>query len=203
MTDSCDPMECSLPGSSVHGISQARLLEWVAISSSNGSSRPRDQICISCDSCIAGGFFIPWAIKEAPRWHFSHQNSISCFKKGQEDPVLSSNKILCTSTDNKEPLQLWTQSSPINFLKTTLLNFLFIVVQWLSHVWFFAIPWDAACQASLSFTVSWSMLQFMSVVSVMSLVKVSFCIFGLAYDSPGQVFKLQFLCYSQINSTCW
>ena len=41
-------MECSPPGSSVHGISQARILEWVAISSSRGSSRPRDQTCVSC-----------------------------------------------------------------------------------------------------------------------------------------------------------
>ena len=39
----CDPMDCSQPGSSVHGISQARLLDWVAISSSRGSFRPRDQ----------------------------------------------------------------------------------------------------------------------------------------------------------------
>ena len=38
----CDPMDCSLPGSSVHGTLQARTLEWVAISSSRGSSRPRD-----------------------------------------------------------------------------------------------------------------------------------------------------------------
>ena len=38
----CDPMDCSLPGSSIHGISQARILEWVAISSSRGSSWPRD-----------------------------------------------------------------------------------------------------------------------------------------------------------------
>ena len=37
----CDPMECSLPGSSVHGIFQARVLEWVAISFSRGSSQPR------------------------------------------------------------------------------------------------------------------------------------------------------------------
>ena len=39
----CDPMDCSLPGSSVHGIFQARVLEWVAISFSRGSSQPRDQ----------------------------------------------------------------------------------------------------------------------------------------------------------------
>jgi len=38
----CDPMDCSPPGSSVHGILQARILEWVAISSSGGSSPPRD-----------------------------------------------------------------------------------------------------------------------------------------------------------------
>ena len=38
----CDPMDCSPPGSSVHGISQERILEWVAISSSRGSSQPRD-----------------------------------------------------------------------------------------------------------------------------------------------------------------
>ena len=37
----CDPMDCSLPGSSVHGIFQARILEWVAISFSRGSSQPR------------------------------------------------------------------------------------------------------------------------------------------------------------------
>ena len=44
----CDPMDCSLPHSSVHGIFQARVLEWVAISFSSGSSRPRDQIQVSC-----------------------------------------------------------------------------------------------------------------------------------------------------------
>ena len=50
----CDSMDCSLSGSSVHGISQARILEWVAISFSRESSQPRDQTHISC---IAGGFF--------------------------------------------------------------------------------------------------------------------------------------------------
>ena len=38
----CDPMQCSLPGSSVHGILQARILEWVAVPFSKGSSQPRD-----------------------------------------------------------------------------------------------------------------------------------------------------------------
>ena len=44
---SCDPMNCSLPGSSVHGILQARILEWVAMPSSRGSSPPRDGTCVS------------------------------------------------------------------------------------------------------------------------------------------------------------
>ena len=43
----CDPMDCSPPGSSVHAILQARMLEWVAMPSSRGSSRPRDQNCVS------------------------------------------------------------------------------------------------------------------------------------------------------------
>ena len=47
-----DPKDCSLPGSSVHGILQARILEWVAISSSRASSWPRDRNHISYISCI-------------------------------------------------------------------------------------------------------------------------------------------------------
>ena len=46
--DDCDPMDCSRPGSSVRGVLQAWMLEWVAISSSRGSSRPGDQTRISC-----------------------------------------------------------------------------------------------------------------------------------------------------------
>ena len=50
----CDPMDYNLPGSSVHGILQARVLEWVAIPFSRGSSQPRDQTQVSR---IAGGLF--------------------------------------------------------------------------------------------------------------------------------------------------
>ena len=61
----CDPVDCSPPGSCVHGILQARILEWVAISCSSGTSRPRDQTCLlhllnwQADSC--------WATWAAPR----------------------------------------------------------------------------------------------------------------------------------------
>ena len=54
-------MDCSLPGSSVHQVSQARILEWVAIPFSRGSSQPRDRTGVSC---IAGGFFTVWATRE-------------------------------------------------------------------------------------------------------------------------------------------
>ena len=50
----CDPMDCSLPGSSVHVIFQARKLEWVAIPFSRISSQPKDRTQVSC---IAGRFF--------------------------------------------------------------------------------------------------------------------------------------------------
>ena len=59
---SCDPMDGNPPGSSVHGILQVRILEWVAIPFSRGSSQPRDRIQVSR---IAGRFF-----------HLSHQGSL-------------------------------------------------------------------------------------------------------------------------------
>ena len=48
----CNPIGCSLLGSSIHGILQARILDWVAMTSSRGSSHPRDQTPISYVSCI-------------------------------------------------------------------------------------------------------------------------------------------------------
>jgi len=65
MSDSCDHMDCSMPGFSVHGILQARILEWVAISFSRGSSRPRDQTQVSCTT---GRLFTNRATREALKW---------------------------------------------------------------------------------------------------------------------------------------
>ena len=61
----CDPMDYSLPGSPVHGILQARILEWVAMPSSRGSSRPRDGTRISYVSCIGWQIFTTSATWEA------------------------------------------------------------------------------------------------------------------------------------------
>ena len=59
----CDPVDCSLLVSSVHGLLQARILEWEAISFSRGSSQPRDRTRVSC---ITGRFFTVWATREIP-----------------------------------------------------------------------------------------------------------------------------------------
>ena len=62
----CDPMDCSLSGSSVHGIFQARVLEWVAISFSTGSSQPRDRTQVSR---VVGRHFTVWATRgRIQRW---------------------------------------------------------------------------------------------------------------------------------------
>ena len=60
----CNPMNCSSPGSSVHGISQAGILVWVAISFSRGSSQPRDWT-VSHVSCIGRQILYHWATQEA------------------------------------------------------------------------------------------------------------------------------------------
>ena len=81
----CDPKDCSPPGSSLHGILQVRILEWVAMPSTRGSSPPRDRTGISFVSCIAGGFFTSWVTREAPsKWSvipqtFHHCPLLPCF----------------------------------------------------------------------------------------------------------------------------
>ena len=68
------PMDCSPPGSSVHRILQARILEWVAIPFSRGSSRPRDWTRISS---TAGRFFTIWVTREAHRYCWEDQIVLS------------------------------------------------------------------------------------------------------------------------------
>jgi len=61
----CDPVDCSPPGSSVHGILQARILEWVAIHFSRGSSLPKDELTSLMSPALAGVFFSTGATWEA------------------------------------------------------------------------------------------------------------------------------------------
>ena len=89
----CDPMDCSLPSSSVHGIFQAIVLEWIAISFSKGSFQPRDRTRVSH---IVDRRFIVWATRE-----------IHNLKKKYMHPYIHSTTIhscqdmekICMSTD--------------------------------------------------------------------------------------------------------
>ena len=82
----CDPKDCSPPGSSVHRISQARILEWVAISFSRGSSHPRDWAQVSC---IGRWILYHWATREDiitrgylfKHWPVFAKNSMKVFGK--------------------------------------------------------------------------------------------------------------------------
>ena len=112
----CDPMDCSVPGSSFHGIVQARILEWVAIPFSRGCSSPRDQTHVSCTTDV---FFTIWATWEAlavivqslshvqffvTLWAAAHQASLSFIISWNllrfmsvESVTLSNHFILCLS----------------------------------------------------------------------------------------------------------
>ena len=68
-----DPMDCSPPRSSAHGISQVRILEWVAFSLSRGSSRPRDRTCISC---MGRRVLYHWATWEGFAFFFKNKTQV-------------------------------------------------------------------------------------------------------------------------------
>ena len=80
MSDFCDPMDCSPSSSSVYGIFQARILEWVDISFSRGSSQPRDRMGISC---IVRRVLYHWATWEAQfaMWLYANYFNYLCLFK--------------------------------------------------------------------------------------------------------------------------
>ena len=81
-----DPMDCSPPGSSVHGIFQVRVLKWVAISFSRGSSLPRNRTWVSC---IVGRHFTVWATRE-----ILHYTVLECKSRKSRD-TWSNSKFGC------------------------------------------------------------------------------------------------------------
>ena len=91
----CDPMDWRPPGSSVHGILQARILEWVAISFSRGSSWPRDQTWVSY---TGRQILYCWAIREA-LWKLMIVNSLLCL--GLVIRVASSLNLIVVFWDSK------------------------------------------------------------------------------------------------------
>ena len=78
----CDPMDCSPPGFCGQAIFQARILECVAISSSKGSSQPRDQTHVPCISCNAHRFFTTDPLGKPSHMH------IAKFKTDKQEPVV-------------------------------------------------------------------------------------------------------------------
>ena len=80
----CDPMDCSLPGSSVHGIFQEIVLEWIAISFSRGSSWPRDRTRVSC---IVDRHFTIWATREVTKESWVLKNWTVVLEKTLESPL--------------------------------------------------------------------------------------------------------------------
>ena len=112
----CNPMDGSLPGSSAHGILQERILEWVAILFSRGSSQPRDQTWVSC---IAGRFFTTWATREA-HLDYPHTKCLS-----SSSSILSA--LVATVWEQQRPRKLADSvyfskcfQSSFNFLKVCL-----------------------------------------------------------------------------------
>ena len=107
MSGSRDPMDCSPPDSSVHGIFQARILEWVAISFSR-SSRPRDRTrspVLQVVSCIAGGFFTAEPLDES--FPLAERDKASSGDYSDE----STNPIMGTHSFNLLSLMIFLQKA--------------------------------------------------------------------------------------------
>ena len=164
----CNLTDCSSPGSSVHGILQARILEWVAISFSRGSSWPRDQIC---SSLIGRWILYCWDTKETLEslvcvsklcllaHLFSWCLVVVCCMLAAAAKSLESCLTLCDPIDGSPP------SSPIpGILQARTLEWVAISfsnawkwkvkVKLLSRVRSSATPWTAAHQAPLSMEFS-------------------------------------------------
>ena len=100
----CNPMECNSPGYSVHGFLQARILEWVDISSSRGSFQPRDWTWVSH---VAGRFFTIWVTRSSLLWVTEKQSPRSASQ--QEAPCFSVTRFQSWATCAWQRLKCKTQ----------------------------------------------------------------------------------------------
>ena len=145
----CDHTDCSPPGSCIHGIFQARILQWVAIAFSRVSFQLRDWICISC---LAGRSFTI----EAPGKPLSHMWAAAA--KSLQCP------ILCYPIDGSPPVFAVPGILQARILEWVAISFS-SAWKWkvkvkskmksLSRVWLFMTPWTAAYQAPPSMGFSW------------------------------------------------
>ena len=127
----------NLPGSSAHGIFQAKILEWVAISSSRGSSQLRIELISLASPALAGGFFTTVPPGKPILYDTPIYNYIFIYICVHIYVYICTCQVTC----------LWSQVLSGSS------------VQSLSHVRLLATPWTAACQASLSITNSWGLAQ--------------------------------------------
>ena len=97
----CDPVDCNPPGSSVHRIFQASILEWVAISLSKGSSRPRDRTWVPCGSYTAGRFFTAVVKEESGKKNLWVHTDINKQKIDKEKRKQVSNTLMSTNKCRK------------------------------------------------------------------------------------------------------
>ena len=132
----CDPLDCNPPASSVNGILQARIVEWVTIHFSRGCFWPRDWTQVSC---IAGRVFTIWATRETPSQKLGiivESSHLFCTPFSQVNiPVVSAFKILqcacfcfCISA-NCHKLHPGKLSQPPNWQPYTCLCFIFLCPQ--------------------------------------------------------------------------
>ena len=115
----CDTMDCGLPGSSVQGILQARILEWAAIPCSRGSSWPRDGTQVSCEqflyclshqeSPMCNGEIIPLLQKFFQKWTPSN-----LFYGDSTILILKPDKLSRKSTKNERHYETWTKDLEIS-----------------------------------------------------------------------------------------
>ena len=138
----CNPMDCSLTGSSVHGISQARRPGWVDISFSRGSSWPKGQTCISCVSCISRWTFYHCATWEAPFSVTIKQNAAAAAAKS-----LQSCLTLCDPIDSSPLGSSVSGILQARTLERVAISFSNAKVKLFSSARLLATPWTAAYQA--------------------------------------------------------
>ena len=120
VSDSCNPMNCSPPGSSVHEIFQARLLECIAISFSRVSSQPRNWTQVSC---IHGRFFTDWA---------TNNHSVKEWRLRNDDYIMLSEKWINS----------YNQYNP-KFYKTIKIEREKIQKYWIYFIFFGCTSWHA------------------------------------------------------------
>ena len=178
----CNPMDYCLRGSSVPGILQERILEWVAILFSREFSQPRDRTWVSH---IAGRFFTIWTTREAQNllrriciWSFLCDPA-PLFARKRWLPISRActvikggwkmNSLRRTFPEAAFPCITHNWAYSARCFKTGWedQHRQFSSVQSLSHIWLFVTPWTAARQASLSITNSKSLLKLMSIELIM------------------------------------